>query len=91
MKVCVVATEVLGWGSAGGFGFATRSLARGLAGQGIDVRIVVPQPRGTTGQRFRLDGIEVLAYPRLDIVAGTALLAETDADVYHSQEHSLGT
>jgi glycogen synthase len=91
MKVCIVATEVLGWGSAGGFGFAVRSLARGLAEQGIDVRMVVPQPRGTAEQRIRRDGIEVRAYPRLDIAAGTALLAETDADVYHSQEHSLGT
>ncbi len=91
MKVCIVATEVLGWGSAGGFGFAARSLARGLAEQGIDVCIVVPQPRGTTEQRIRLHGVEVLAYPRLDIAAGTARLAEADADVYHSQEPSLGT
>lgn len=91
MKVCIVATEVLGWGSAGGFGFAARSLAGGLAGQGIDVRIVVPQPRGTAEARIRLDGIEVLAYPRLDIAAGTALLGTIDADIYHSQEPSLGT
>lgn len=89
MRVCVVASEVLGWGSAGGFGFAARSLARGLAGQGIEVCIVVPQPRGTDAPHTRLDGVEVLAYPRLDIAAGTALLA--DADVYHSQEPSLGT
>ncbi|KAA6186096.1 glycosyltransferase family 4 protein [Thiohalocapsa marina] len=91
MRVCLVATEFLGWGNAGGFGFATRSLARGLSAQGIDVRVVLPQPRGTVARRVLLDGVEVLAYQRLDIAAGTALLADANADVYHSQEPSLGT
>jgi hypothetical protein len=91
MKICLIATEVLGWGSAGGFGFATRSLAGGLAARGHDVVICVPQPRGTTAPRVRLDGVGVLAYPRLDVPAGTKLLAAVDADVYHSQEPSLGT
>lgn len=42
MKICLLSTEVLGWGVAGGFGFATRSIALGLAGQGVEVTIVVP-------------------------------------------------
>jgi glycosyltransferase involved in cell wall biosynthesis len=91
MKVCLVATEVLGWGVAGGYGFATRSLARGLAGRGVDVVVCVPQPRGTSESRLRLDGFDVLAYPRIDVAAGTSLLRGIDADVYHSQEPSLGT
>lgn len=91
MKVCVVANEVLGWGIAGGFGFAARSLARGLAGRGVTVSIVVPQPRGTSEAQITLDGVQVHAYPRLDLAAGTALLGRVDADIYHSQEPSLGT
>lgn len=91
MKVCLVSTEVLGWGIAGGYGFATRSLATGLAQRGVEVAVVVPQPRGTNERRLRLDGIDVHAYPRLAVTAGTALLAAIDADVYHSQEPSLGT
>lgn len=91
MKICLVAAEVLGWGVAGGFGFATRSIAKGLVQRGVRVDIAVPQPRGTTERQFVLDGASVHAYPRLDIAAGTALLRALDADLYHTQEPSLGT
>jgi len=42
LKVCLVSTEILGWGLAGGFGFATRSLGRELARRGVDVHVVSP-------------------------------------------------
>jgi len=91
MKICLVSTEVLGWGVAGGYGFATRSLATGLAQRGVEVAVVVPQPRGTNERKLRLGGLDIYAYPRLAVSAGTALLAAIDADVFHSQEPSLGT
>lgn len=91
MKVCLISTEILGWGNAGGFGFATRSLGRELVARGIKVTAVIPQPRGPKQSETELDEIQVLTYPRLAIRRGIALLRACDADIYHSQEPSLGT
>ncbi|HHW77031.1 MAG TPA: glycosyltransferase family 4 protein [Xanthomonadaceae bacterium] len=92
MNVCLVSTEILGWGkNAGGFGFATRSLARELVARGVTVSIVIPQPRGTAESTVTLDGLLVQTYPRLNPAAGIELLRAADADIYHSQEPSLGT
>ena len=91
MRVCLISTELLGWGAAGGFGFATRSLGRELVDRGVDVAAVVPQPRHTTEASLVLDGIRVRAYPRNAPARATALLRECDADVYHSQEPSPAT
>ena len=91
LKVCLISTEILGWGIAGGFGFATRSLGRGLVQQGVEVHVVVPQPRGTDATGALLDGIRVHAYRRTDLRSCRRLLLECDADVYHTQEPNLGT
>ncbi len=56
MNVCLVSTEILGWGkNAGGFGFATRSLARELVARGVTVRIVIHPPRGSAEYTVTLD------------------------------------
>jgi glycosyltransferase involved in cell wall biosynthesis len=91
LKVCLVSTEILGWGLAGGFGFATRSLGRELARRGVDVQVVVPRPRETDGPGALLDRIRVHAYARGDLVSCRRLLVACDADVYHTQEPNLGT
>ena len=91
LKVCLVSTEILGWGIAGGFGFATRSLGRELARSGIDVHAVVPRPRETDGPGVLLDNIRVHAYARGDLASCRRLLVACDADVYHTQEPNLGT
>lgn len=46
MHICLIASEFLGLGTAGGFGFATRSLGRNLACRGHQVTAVIPQPIG---------------------------------------------
>ncbi|NKB57461.1 MAG: glycosyltransferase [Alphaproteobacteria bacterium] len=91
MHVCLLSTEILGWGPAGGFGFATRSLGNEIVKRGHRVTVVLPQPRGTSDRRIMLDEIEVCAYPRLAFKQGAALLGEVDSDIYHSQEPSVGT
>jgi len=91
VRVCLISTEVLGWGVAGGFGFATRSLGRELVRRGLDVTVVLPQPRGTAETALALDGISVRTYPRGRPARALTLLRECDADVYHSQEPSPGT
>jgi glycosyltransferase involved in cell wall biosynthesis len=91
MHVCLISTEILGWGKAGGYGFATRALGQQLVERGHQVTVVMPQPRATEGDSHVLDGIRIRTYPRLAFERGTALLSETNADVYHSQEPSMGT
>jgi glycosyltransferase involved in cell wall biosynthesis len=91
LKVCLVASELLGWGGAGGFGFATRGIARGLASLGHDVSVILPCPRGKAPERFELDGFRVVSYPRKSLLSSGSLFRALDADIYHSQEPSVAT
>ena len=89
--MCLISTEFMGCGRAGGFGFATRSLGRELAARGVRVTVVLPQPRQVTGDHLTFDGVTVRTYPRLNLRRAADLLRECNADVYHSQEPSLAT
>ncbi len=91
LTICLVSSELLGWGAAGGFGFATRAIGKGLVHRGHRVFVVIPQPRGKNGTRFELDGITILAFPRRRLLQSKALFREADADIYHSQEPSVST
>lgn len=91
LRVCLLATEILGWGVAGGYGFAVRSLGRELVRRGVEVHALVPRPRGAEGAAPTLDGICVHAYPRLDLAACRRALRDIDAHIHHSQEPNLGT
>ncbi|MCP5368082.1 MAG: glycosyltransferase family 4 protein [Hyphomicrobiales bacterium] len=91
MKVCLICAEFLGWGRAGGFGFATRAIGRGLAARGVQVTAVVPFPPGRDEAEQEVDGIRVLGYPPRDHGRAAALFRGCDADVYHSQQESLAT
>ena len=91
MHICLICSELLGFGFAGGFGFATRSLGRNLAARGHRVTVVMPQPVGLEDTRARLDGMDVLTFPRKDIFGAAGLYRDLNADVYHSQHPSLST
>jgi glycosyltransferase involved in cell wall biosynthesis len=91
LRVCLVASELLGWGKAGGYGFATRAIARGLAAAGHQVTVVLPCPRGKVASRFELDGFRVIAYPRGDLLRSGRTFREVGADIYHSQEPSVAS
>jgi len=91
MKVCLICSEFLGWGSAGGYGFATRSIGRALVRHGHQVFAVIPQPRGRTETALERDGIQIRSHPRRDLAMAQDLFRACDADVYHSQEPSLST
>ena len=88
--VCLISTEILGWGKAGGYGFVVRMMGTELVKRGYRVTAVIPQPRDVVGSGALLDGIEVRSYPRLSFSRGVALFREADADIYHSHEPSLG-
>jgi glycosyltransferase involved in cell wall biosynthesis len=90
MKVCLIAVEIFAWGKYGGFGRATRLIGRELVKRGISVTAVVPRREGQN-ELEDLDGIRVLGFERSNPLSASSLLKEADADIYHSEEPSLGT
>jgi glycosyltransferase involved in cell wall biosynthesis len=88
--VCLISTEILGWGKSGGYGFVVRMIGTELIKRGFRVTVIIPKPREVTEDSTVLDGIEVRSYPRLAFSEGIALFREADADIYHSHEPSLG-
>ncbi len=96
MRICFICFEVFGRGTFGGFGRATRVIARELIARGIEVTIVAPL-RGDARKDSRgsrestCDGIRVLEFPMSAFWSSQDLYRRVDADLYHSQDTSLGT
>lgn len=89
MRVCLIVSEIFAWGKYGGYGSMARQLAIGLKKRGIDVTVIVPRRSDQKSQEV-LDGFTVLSYPGWEVlISNTFKIA--DADIYHSQEASLGT
>ncbi len=90
MRICLICGEIFAWGKYGGFGRATRTIGRELVKRGIEVTAIVPR-RGAQRPREVLDGMTVCSFPRHDFREAFRLYRDCDADIYHSQEPSLGT
>jgi glycosyltransferase involved in cell wall biosynthesis len=90
MKVCFLVSEFFGWGKYGGYGSATRVVTSELARRGLDVTVVTPG-RGKQPESEVVDGVRVLSYPPHSLGTQYRLLRECGAEIYHSQEPSLGT
>lgn len=90
MKLCFIVSEFFGWGKYGGYGSATRVLATELVRRGLDVTVVTPA-RGDQPERENVEGVAVLSFRAHSIKTQFSLLRACQADVYHSQEPSLGT
>lgn len=90
MRICLISVEIFAWGKYGGFGRATRLIGRELARRGVEVIAVVPQRKGQAAVE-ELDGIRVLGFKPKDIPRLPQLFRQANADIYHSQEPSLGT
>lgn len=90
LSVCLLALEYFGWGKFGGIGKATRDIAAGLAGRGVDVSVVVP---GGVGQRdFEIiDGVSVHSFPLSGYHRIGSIIEKVGADIYHSQDPTPGT
>jgi glycosyltransferase involved in cell wall biosynthesis len=91
VRVCLICTEFFGWGSNGGFGYATRVVGRELALRGIEVYAVVPQPGNEVCSEIELDGVSVIGIPRTKPFSASAIYQKIDADIYHSQQPSLAS
>ncbi len=90
MRVCLISVEIFAWGKYGGFGRATRIIGRELAKRGVQVIAVTPRRTGQGAVEI-LDGIRVLSFKPRDLLTASALFRQADADIYHSEEPSLGT
>ncbi|MFC1809116.1 glycosyltransferase family 4 protein [Candidatus Omnitrophota bacterium] len=90
MKVCLVCLEIFAWGKMGGFGSATRTIARELSNRGIDVCVVVPRRQGQK-EIEKLDNFVVYGYPMYNPFYAGTLFKKINADVYHSEEPSFAT
>jgi glycosyltransferase involved in cell wall biosynthesis len=90
MRVCFICVELFAWGKYGGFGRATRMLGRELVKQGVEVFAVVPLRPGQKPEED-LDGITVLGFPQFQPWEAMQLSRKCNADIYHSQEASLGS
>lgn len=91
MHVCLICIELFGLGVHGGFGRATRFLGRELVRRGIQVTVVVPRRSRDFPAVHELDGMIVRQFNPLLPWRVTALCRSVGADVYHSQDTSLGT
>jgi glycosyltransferase involved in cell wall biosynthesis len=90
MRVCFIVSEFFSWGKYGGYGTATRVLATELVRRGLEVSVLTPA-RGRQPEREEVEGVTVLSFPAQSLRTQFHLLQQTRADVFHSQEPSLGT
>lgn len=85
-----MATEYFGWGRYGGIGKATREIASGLAGRGLEVHAVVPLGKGQRRVEM-VDGVTVHGHSLHEYPFTGGLYRMVEADVYHSEDPSWGT
>lgn len=90
MHVCLIAIEIFDWGRHGGFGRATRTIGRELVQRGITVSAAVPRRTGQP-RLANLDGIEVHGLTPAELLGIGHPYRRIGADIFHSQEPSLGT
>ena len=96
MRICLIATEFPGMGPYGGFGVLTYDIAAGLAKKGLEVYVTMPRKDGQKPVEM-VDGITVLSYPSSlyvgvrEVLPYAGLYRAINADIYHSQEPSVGT
>ena len=98
MRVCLIATELAGHSKRyGGFGVLTRDIAKGLTERGLEVYVVVCRQHGQKPIVVDKEGFIVVSYPS-PLYTGIrrakrfkSLFELIDADIYHSEEPSVGT
>ena len=61
MRVCLIATELRGFGTYGGFGVLTYNIAAGLASRGVETYVAMRRQKGQKPVET-IDGITVVSY-----------------------------
>jgi len=90
-SVCLISIEIFPDRIHGGFGRATRMIGRELARRGLDVSVVVPRRSGTHPDEYPLDGMTVRQFDARRPWSAIRAFRQSEADLYHSQDTSLGT
>ncbi len=90
LSVCLVATELFGWGRYGGFGASTRMIGEGLAERGVEVSVVVPRGEGQRPVEH-VEGMTIRSFPLRSYPLTGGIYRLCDSDVFHSEEPSWGT
>jgi len=90
LSVCLVSTELFGWGRYGGIDKITRDIGAGLVEKGVDVAVVVPRGEGQ-GAVEEVEGMRVHGFPLYSYPLTRPIYRGCDADVYHSEEPSWGS
>jgi glycosyltransferase involved in cell wall biosynthesis len=91
VHVCLSSIEFFGFGVHGGFGRATRFIGRELVRRGVKVTIIVPRRARGYPATCQLDGMTIHQFNPLAPWSILALYRACGADIYHSQDASLGT
>ena len=91
MHVCLTCIELFGDSIYGGFGRATRIIGRELHRRGVRVSVVVPRRSPTRPDRYELDGMSVHQYHPDRPWQAVGMYRSLGADIYHSQDTSVGT
>lgn len=89
MKVCIIASQITGFGKIGGFGSMTRKLAESLSQQHIEVVIAVPK-RKEQHSIERFEGFTVIGLTPIQLLQRRTY-KKINADIYHSQNPNLMT
>jgi glycosyltransferase involved in cell wall biosynthesis len=90
MKVCIVCGQIAGFGRIGGFGTMARKLAEALSAAGVETSVCVLR----TAQlkvRQAIGNIPVVAPHPAAFFLGSRIFRDIQADIYHSQEPTLGS
>ncbi len=98
MKICLIATELAGYSRTyGGFGVLTRDIAKGLASRGVEVYVVIPRQQDEKPIKMDEHGFTVVTIPIspytgiYGVKRFKSIFEMIDADIYHSEEPSVGT
>ncbi|MBN1682219.1 glycosyltransferase family 4 protein [Candidatus Bathyarchaeota archaeon] len=90
LKICFITTEFFGWEKFGGIGSATKSICEGLEKKGVKVSVVMPRSKGQKPLE-KINGVEIYSHPLRNYLFYQNLFKKINADIYHSEEPSLGT
>jgi glycosyltransferase involved in cell wall biosynthesis len=89
-SICIVCGQIAGFGRIGGFGVMARNLAEALRRAGHPVSVCVLKTADLKSEQM-LGDIPVRALPPAAFFLGSSEFAKIKADIYHSQEPTLGT
>jgi glycosyltransferase involved in cell wall biosynthesis len=90
VKICIIASQISGFGKIGGFGSMTRKLAESLAESGYEVSVMVPIKKGQ--QPIEQDaGFLLYGISFKNLLKFKTIIRKINADIYHSQNPNLFT